>query len=88
MFLNPVGSHDTDPFDKDDAWMPIETAPKDGTHILTYRKNHAIVETWYQESILGNPVWGGNGWNYAEWDSPTHWMPLPALPKEKDKSEK
>ena len=61
-------------------WMPIETAPKDGTHIIVGRP--------------GKPVWAGVRWRVmlrgrSRWDSfvgpvpfePTHWMPLPDAPE-------
>jgi hypothetical protein len=55
-------------------WQPIETAPKDGTVILAWRKHATIpmIVRFY----------------YGEWDSDgvhvshlTHWMPLPEPPK-------
>jgi hypothetical protein len=57
-------------------WMPIETAPKDGTRFLAYF-NHMCVEAWYSQawemflnskSKVRNPI------------NPSHWMPLPAAP--------
>jgi len=57
-------------------WQPIETAPKDGTEILTYRKARLISVASY---------WPHEG---AEWCvsdgvhilNVTHWMPLPPPP--------
>ena len=64
-------------------WQPIETAPRDGTFVLT--------------ASLGWPVWLASwksiragkrefvGWTRLERDGgdwqPTHWMPLPEPPK-------
>jgi hypothetical protein len=60
-------------------WQPIETAPKDGTHIL-----------FWDGDGMSVCYWVGRRWDlvqtgaYAEdadcW--PTHWMPLPEPPKE------
>ena len=71
------------------AWLPIETAPKDGTDILGM---YMHIET----QIVHNIFWldneyepEENGWwtyEYSEvsrmklegWMLPTHWIPLPA----------
>lgn len=58
------------------GWQPIESAPKDGQRILSWRA-HAVYPT-----IVG---WDSD---YAEWEDLygdhiyhlTHWMPLPAAP--------
>lgn len=58
-------------------WQPIETAPKDGTRILTYRQGYVenMAVAWSYE--LGwHPVFGDI------WPNPTHWMPLPSPPKD------
>lgn len=67
------------------GWMPIETAPKDGTRVLLY-----VVHPGDEYAIaVGDP----DGWRYIEtgywegvWEhehagAPTHWMPLPEAPK-------
>ena len=69
-------------------WMPIETAPKDGTPFDAYAVNGGIstripyvrwdaeVGRWfccYIKNAECNPI--GAGWNL------THWMPLPAPPE-------
>ncbi len=59
-------------------WQPIETAPRDATHVLGYADGEMTTVYW--------TTWGG--WSlvapggYAEEDDwePTHWMPLPAPP--------
>jgi hypothetical protein len=58
-------------------WQPIETAPKDGFHILLYRPE-----------IMFSGYWGGvnSGWRInapnlpAMYPLPTHWQPLPTKP--------
>lgn len=60
-------------------WLDFDTAPKDGTHILVWRRG-LINEAWWKKDILGNDVWGGEGWSFPEWDLPTHWTPKPLPP--------
>lgn len=59
-------------------WQPIETAPEDGTRFLAlipFRKSYHQMVGYFPRH--GNFVsWPGR-WSYA----PTHWMPLPDLPK-------
>ena len=64
-------------------WQPIETAPKDGT---------AILSTWhslfkYQDKWFIQPVFFRDGIWLHLWDhdetlplNPTHWQPLPSPP--------
>lgn len=82
-------------------WQPIETAPKDGTRILTfaptrYEKQQTIAVVWWGEFWHEDYEPAGNGlfmqtrqllraeWEGGPWSPwrPTHWMPLPAPPKE------
>lgn len=57
-------------------WQPIETAPKNGTRILTYSPKDN--EYCWKIEI--------NKWKHSAWQAspsmcqPTHWMPLPAPP--------
>lgn len=69
-------------------WMPIETAPKDGTEILGF-------EPGWKVGIIAGICWdkdrwhGGPGWTWARLKNadesnncdPTHWMALPEPPK-------
>lgn len=70
-----------------DAWQPIETAPKDGTRILTIGEEGFAITKWKDDlqmwfkyyttskcnlkKPVGNPLY-----------KPTHWMPLPQPPKD------
>ena len=69
----------------DAGWQPIETAPKDGTVILTWGCIHndggvdmgetpACRTSWWLDVYASwyCELWGGH--------EPTHWMPLPAPP--------
>jgi len=57
-------------------WQPIETAPKDGTHVLLRsRKNHLADGCW----ITANSQCGGWAWAYLL-QEPTHWMQMPEPP--------
>ena len=60
-------------------WLPIETAPRDGTKILVWRPResndyeaHADVDAWM----------GKSWWHSRRAQQPTHWMPLPMPPAE------
>ena len=63
------------------TWLPIETAPKDGTPLLLFSPSGAT-------NTRGGLIWvsGGyrdtTGWrgNYYKED-PTHWMLLPEPPR-------
>ena len=61
-------------------WQPIETAPKDGTEILTIRSNGYIAKGVWYENPFGREdtvIDCASG----KWWSVTHWMPLPAPPQ-------
>jgi hypothetical protein len=69
-------------------WQPIETAPKDGTHVLAFRAvklfepaHHYWIVRWGScTGKLGlKRAWVMLGKNTKV--APTHWMPLPEPPK-------
>lgn len=71
------------------GWLPIETAPKDGTRVLVYATlrgaslsgrdwkkdlgKWVVIAAWEEEY---NVWWDGSQCTLE----PTHWMPLPAPP--------
>lgn len=72
-------------WEKADAngWMPIETAPKDGTEIWAYTPERGGI----QFKTLWGPDYCKDGWGpidsccgYYEDMKPTHWKPLPDPP--------
>jgi hypothetical protein len=72
-------------------WQPIETAPKDGTHILVYfGPGCGIYQCFWSEEPFGKGI---GSWcvtdnkyedrplrGYSE-GADSHWMPLPEPPK-------
>ena len=75
-------------------WMPIETAPKDGSAILLFevisfdysdKTENYVFSGCYNERR--NPKFYGTEWECLEYSAfnryPTHWMPLPLPPKDK-----
>jgi hypothetical protein len=71
-------------------WRPIETAPK-GEPVLVFNDGGVSVAEYVQHTIKGEGRWECEADGYPARDSqeeticlenPTHWMPLPKLPKE------
>jgi len=65
-----------------DEWKPIETAPKNGTRIITFSLG-LVGTSRYVEHFA--PVYGLTeaGWYSEQLDrrhEPTHWMALPSPP--------
>jgi hypothetical protein len=70
----------TAPIEKVDAWLPIESAPRDGTHILGFGNVDADVDT-YEEGQCEVYFDEDNWVNIQGYKcSPTHWKPLDAPP--------
>jgi hypothetical protein len=71
-------------------WQPIETAPKDGTIILvcedflcysvSWQKWYTPYNDWYYDWCIPNFLID-NIYSDGIILHPTHWMPLPELPK-------
>lgn len=61
------------------GWRPIETAPKDGYHVLLYCDYYGVGRCAW-ESWRG--VWRSDDPNHGiGFPQPTHWMPLPDAPE-------
>lgn len=60
-------------------WRPIETAPRDGTRCILYRKGLKIKMGEYVPKYWD---WCVEGWKDTNGNffTPTHWMPLPEPP--------
>jgi hypothetical protein len=68
-------------------WMPISTAPKDGTRVLLLLPDNSIsVGFWHDDKYAKKPR---PFWRYDAWDhmvsicrafQPTRWLPLPKPP--------
>lgn len=63
-------------------WMPIDTAPRDGTDIIVYRPKfdgdyipRVGTDYWMTNGVLA-PTWGKSRKDCE----PTHWMPFPDPP--------
>jgi len=78
-------------------WPPIDTAPRDGTIILTVSNNEIYVTRWSKEQnywqfrdALQKKVGDELQYEYSWFTyigglgsiNPTHWKPLPQPPKE------
>jgi hypothetical protein len=72
-------------------WEPIETAPKDGTHVILYfagwkpQIGSYCVSEYYRNGKLDHRTerWFGSWVSLAPISKdpePTHWMPLPKAP--------
>lgn len=62
----------------EEAWQPIETAPRDGTDILAWNAFMGVYNTSF---VAGEFPCGFSSGHSATWfPKPTHWMPLPPPP--------
>lgn len=70
-------------------WQPIETAPKDQTILVIGRdggrKNgpkHYVLASWWGSGFVDRALEDGNRDLGSRLVHLTHWMPLPAAPKD------
>ena len=72
-----------------EGWRPIESAPRDGTHILTFKRgvlsDYTHAARWIEgsrddrEEDDGAAAWR-EVWAHGRISEPTHWRPLPPAP--------
>ena len=72
------------------GWMPIETAPKDGTRFVAIGRNYGIYSSTQHTCIA---QWLRNCWmEVSDWNETselkylTHWMPIPPAPSTEGES--
>jgi len=71
-----------------ESWQPIETAPKDGTHVDLWLCEHSSCRQWREADVwFERGSWIGDGEadgirviEMGSYWTATHWMPLPAPP--------
>lgn len=70
-------------------WLPIDTASKDGSIVLVNDTTSGYTPSWVAAGWLSGDEW--SGWTYDNMDMadnnplgpcPTHWIPIPELPKD------
>lgn len=66
------------------AWQPIDTAPRDGTPILTWSdgctENEACMVMWWTAEKADRCGFGWEAYEVSHMLAPEFWMPLPAPP--------
>lgn len=70
-----------------EGWLPIDTAPKDGTHIMVAWNGQARFAKWslIKKRWLIFLTQGYSSTNYYGYS--THWMPLPLPPTKASEDE-
>lgn len=63
------------------AWLPIDTAPRDGSDVLVYGRGSYAVAHWdgSEWRDIGDIGWAGMAG--GDDNQPTHWMPLRPPPQ-------
>ena len=65
-------------------WLPIDTAPKDDETILGAKGKIPFAMSWASEDACWYNFYGWYEQCLKRQVEPTHWMPLPAPPIEKE----
>lgn len=72
----------TAPIEKVDGWLPIETAPKDGTRVLVkavyFTNEFVYIARNWKDTKGGTADWQGESSVGQIVLEPTHWQPLPS----------
>lgn len=61
-------------------WLPIESAPKDGTKVLVFKKFKTFGDSMVLAAYWVDGEWMGT-WDGTEVRGFTHWQPLPEPPQ-------
>jgi hypothetical protein len=75
-------------------WLPIESAPKDGSAILGFgthvgtpheEQRGVVAGDWWWAIMLWDVWRNPHQWVFSKdgsptWSAPSHWMPLPRAP--------
>lgn len=79
---------ENDRLKREREWLPIETAPDDGTAILLRLSNGEVFSGWGTKHDDGSRIWRRFHATSADvgWLNATHWMPLPSAPALQSKS--
>lgn len=66
-------------------WQPMETAPKDGTPILTWSSGcepaEAFLVMWWTGERAEKSGYGWNAYEVGHALMPNRWLPLPPKPE-------
>jgi hypothetical protein len=67
------------------AWKPIDDETPHLEDVIVASPNHKPVLAWHGDGSINRPYsWLLVGCDWGLHFTPTHWMPPPTLPKEKD----
>lgn len=65
---------------REPGWMPIESAPKDGTDVLVHAAGSTHAVSWCEDAEWWVVDDNKHGPYRLRGSEPTHWMPLPSAP--------